>query len=56
MSGGLAVKAKKRGVVRAGAERGEATTRPAFFCPQGLALTAGGRHAPKFKRTNSAEG
>ena len=31
MSGGLAVKTKKRGVVRAGDERSEPTTRPAFF-------------------------
>jgi hypothetical protein len=36
MSGGLAVKTKKRGVVRAGGERSEPTTRPAFFARLGL--------------------
>jgi hypothetical protein len=42
MSGGLAVKTKKMGWVRP--ERSDYTAR--VFCPQGLALTTGGRHAP----------
>ena len=44
MSGGLAVKTKKRGVVRAGGAQRDYTAR--VFCPKGLALTAWGPQAP----------
>ena len=54
MSGGWAVKTKKRGVVRAGAERaGDYTAR--VFCPQGLALTAWGPQAPNFKKQSQPQ-
>jgi hypothetical protein len=47
MSGGLAVKTKKRGVVRAGAER---LPGPRFL-PEGLGLDGLGDAVPHFKQT-----
>jgi hypothetical protein len=52
MSGGLAVKTKKRGVVRAGAER---LPGPRFL-PEGLGLDGLGAAGPDFKQIKSAVG
>jgi hypothetical protein len=55
MSGGWAVQAKKRGVVRAGARLpGDNTAR--VFCPKGLALDGQGVADPALKEMKSAEG
>jgi hypothetical protein len=52
MSGGWAVKTKKRGVVRAGAQR---LPSPRFL-PEGLGLDGQGVADPGFKQMKSAEG
>ena len=52
MSGGWAVKTKKRGVVRAGAQRLHGPR----FLPEGLGLDGQGAACPDFKQMQSAEG
>jgi hypothetical protein len=52
MSGGLAVKTKKRGVVRAGAERLHGPR----FLPAGLGLDGLGAAGPVFKQMKLAKG
>jgi hypothetical protein len=56
MSGGLAVKTKKRGVVRAGDRAQRGRLHGPRFLPAGLGLDGSGAAGPHFKTTKSAEG